>query len=112
MMPRRKATISQPIADGIAPVSARTSEQQAPGTSEHDNEASPGTLDQSANPIPADWQHGALLNVRNNGDYFVTLFPEEYDYRHPERALRFNNSAVCQNFVSRWYARESFDGRA
>lgn len=62
--------------------------------------------------IPADWTHGALLNVRCQGDYVVTLFPEEYDYRHPERALRFNNSAHCQNFVSKWYARESFDGRA
>lgn len=62
--------------------------------------------------IPEDWTHGALLNVRNQGDYVVTLFPEEYDYRHPERALRFPNPAECQNFVSAWYARQSFDGRA
>lgn len=63
-------------------------------------------------PIPEDWQLGALLNVRNNGEYFVTLFPEEYDHRKPERALRFQNPATCQNFVSTWYARTYHDPRA
>lgn len=57
-------------------------------------------------PIPAAWTLGQLLNVRNTGpDYCVTLYPEEFDPRHPERALRFTNSAECQSFVSRWYAR-------
>lgn len=62
--------------------------------------------------IPSDWNLGALLNVRNNGEYYVTLYPEEYDHRHPERALRFPNPAECQNFVSSWYARTYHDGRA
>ena len=55
--------------------------------------------------IPADWNLGALLNVRNHGEYVVTLFPEEYDYRKPERALRFSNSFEAQAFVSAWYSR-------
>jgi len=56
--------------------------------------------------IPEDWNLGALLNVRNNGaEYLVSLYPEEYDPRRPERTLRFSNSADCQNFVSAWYAR-------
>ena len=56
---------------------------------------------------PSDWHKGQLLNVRNTGpDYTVTLYPEEYDPRHPERALHFTNPAEAQNFVSAWYARE------
>jgi hypothetical protein len=63
--------------------------------------------------IPADWQLGALLNVRNGGEhYVVTLYPEEFDPRHPERAIRFGNPATCQEFVSKWYARQHFDPRA
>ena len=63
--------------------------------------------------IPPDWQMGALLNVRNTGaDYCVTLYPEEYDWRHPERAVRFTNPARCQDFVSQWYARVWVDPRA
>ena len=55
---------------------------------------------------PSDWIVGQLLNVRNTGlEYVVTLLDEELDYRHPERALRFPNSAECQQFVSAWYAR-------
>ena len=62
---------------------------------------------------PADWSRGALLNVRVAGaDYVVTLYPEEFDPRHPERALRFGNPALCQDFVSRWYARQHHDPRA
>ena len=63
--------------------------------------------------VPADWRTGMLLNVRNTGpDYTITLWPEEYDYRKPERALKFTNPGECQNFVSKWYQRESHDPRA
>ena len=63
--------------------------------------------------IPRDWIKGALLNIRNGGDcYLVTLLGEEYDVRYPHRTLKFPNSADCQNFVSRWYSRESPDPRA
>jgi len=63
--------------------------------------------------IPPDWNIGALLNVRNNGaEFLVTLFPEEYDYQKPERTLRFGNSSACQNFISKWYARQHHDPRA
>jgi len=62
---------------------------------------------------PAGWAKGALLNVRNKGEYYaVTLFPEEEDFRCPERTLKFGNTAECQNFVSKWYQRESADPRA
>lgn len=64
-------------------------------------------------PIPAHWSKGALLNVRNRGDYYViTLYPEEEDPRHPERAMRFANTWTCQDFVSKWYSRETADPRA
>ena len=57
---------------------------------------------------PEDWTKGALLNVRNAGEcYNVTLYPEEADPRLPERTLKFTNPAKCQDFVSKWYARES-----
>lgn len=64
--------------------------------------------------VPHDWCKGALLNVRNLGDigYAVTLYPEEFDVRHPERALKFPNPCACQDFISNWYARESADPRA
>lgn len=62
---------------------------------------------------PSFWGRGALLNVRcTGGDYIVTLYPEEYDARSPERAMRFANPALCQNFVSAWYSRQSHDPRA
>lgn len=62
---------------------------------------------------PTFWGRGALLNVRTTGgDYIVTLYPEEYDARSPERAMRFANPALCQNFVSAWYSRQSHDPRA
>lgn len=62
---------------------------------------------------PIDWPLGALLNVRNGGDtYRVTLHPEEYDQRHPERCLQFSNPALCQDFVSQWYSRQHHDPRA
>ena len=63
--------------------------------------------------VPAHWPLGAVLNVRNTGaDYTVTLFPEEYDPRHPERAIKFPNPARCQDFVSRWYSKQHHDPRA
>lgn len=63
--------------------------------------------------VPTHWSKGALLNVRNRGDaYVITLYPEEFDPRHPERALTFPNTWTCQDFVSRWYAREAPDPRA
>lgn len=67
----------------------------------------PPELEPGDQPIPADWVKGQLLNVRcYGGDYRVTLLGEEYDDRHPERCLLFTNSFECQQFVSRWYARE------
>ena len=63
--------------------------------------------------IPLDWRVGMLLNVRNTGaDYTITLFPEEFDPRKPDRALHFTNPGHAQDFVSRWYSRESHDPRA
>lgn len=62
---------------------------------------------------PADWRKGALLNVRNYGDaYVITLYPEEFDIEHTDRAMRFTNLGECQGFVSRWYAAEHHDPRA
>lgn len=63
--------------------------------------------------VPTDWRKGALLNVRNGGEeYIITLHPEEYDPRYPERCVRFTNVGECQNFISDWYTRESHDPRA
>lgn len=62
---------------------------------------------------PDDWRKGALLNVRNYGDaYVITLYPEEYESDHPERAMRFTNLGECQGFVSAWYTHEHHDPRA
>lgn len=62
---------------------------------------------------PSGWHKGALLNVRNHGaEYVITLWPEEYDVEHEERCIKFTNLGLCQDFVSRWYARESHDPRA
>jgi hypothetical protein len=63
--------------------------------------------------IPENWLKGALLNVRPTGDgYMVTLFPAEYDYRYPEKAMKFTHAGQCQDFVSHWYMRENQDPRA
>jgi hypothetical protein len=63
--------------------------------------------------IPKDWNLGALLNVRNHGEHYaVTLYPEEADWRHPERTLRFTNVGKCQQFISEWYSRTFHDPRA
>ena len=57
--------------------------------------------------IPLDWRVGMLLNVRNTGaDYTITLFPEEFDPRKPERSLHFDSSYEAQHFVSFWYSRD------
>jgi hypothetical protein len=65
---------------------------------------------------PASWTKGQLLNVRNRGDYYVvTLLGEEDDpplKPAPNGALRFTNTALCQDFVSKWYATEHHDPRA
>jgi hypothetical protein len=76
-------------------------------------EDEPEIVEREPNQPPADWQKGALLNVRNYGDaYVVTLHGEEYSIDRPERALRFTNPALCQDFVSAWYSREHCDPRA
>jgi hypothetical protein len=65
--------------------------------------------------VPPSWIKGQLLNVRNRGEYVVTLLGEEDDpplRPAPSGALRFTNTALCQAFVSAWYARESHDPRA
>jgi hypothetical protein len=72
----------------------------------------------SADPThqhPPGWLKGQLLNVRNRGEYVVTLLGEEDEpplRPAPSGVLRFSNSAKCQEFISRWYARESYDPRA
>lgn len=99
------------MADAAATVSAPPSGQEGAVIQRNVDGASFQTPDKSAYlAIPEDWQLGALLNVRNNGEYFVTLFPEEYDRDRPERVLRFPNPAECQSFVSNWYARTWHDG--
>lgn len=63
--------------------------------------------------VPADWRVGALLNVRNYGThYIITLWPEEYSPEHEERCIKFTNVGLCQDWVSKWYARQSHDPRA
>jgi len=78
--------------------------------------ASDGTQAEEIRPlIPPSWTKGQLLNVRNRGEYVVTLLGEEDEpplRPAPSGALRFTNSALCQAFISAWYARESHDPRA
>lgn len=58
-------------------------------------------------PHPKEWIKGQLLNVRRSGDNFMlTVLGEEFDPRHLERALVFDNAYDCQQFVSWWYQRE------
>jgi hypothetical protein len=65
---------------------------------------------------PISWTKGQLLNVRNRGEFYViTLLGEEDDpplKPAPNGALRFTNTALCQDFVSKWYATEHHDPRA
>jgi hypothetical protein len=66
--------------------------------------------------VPPSWTKGQLLNVRNRGEFYViTLLGEEDEpplKPAPNGALRFTNTALCQDFVSRWYASEHHDPRA
>jgi hypothetical protein len=65
-------------------------------------------IPESKPEAPQSWRKGQLLNVRNAGAcYNVTLIGEEYDPRHPERALQFTNVGELQQFVSAWYQPES-----
>jgi hypothetical protein len=65
---------------------------------------------------PISWTKGQLLNVRNRGEFYVvTLLGEEDDpplKPAPNGALRFTNTALCQDFISKWYATEHHDPRA
>jgi hypothetical protein len=79
--------------------------------------ASDGTQAEEIRPfIPQSWTKGQLLNVRNCGEFYVvTLLGEEDDpplKPAPNGALRFTNTALCQDFVSKWYATEHHDPRA
>lgn len=82
---------------------------------EHEQEALPIEREQPEELplIPSDWRIGALLNVRNYGEhYIITLWPEEYSPEREERCIKFTNLGICQDFVSRWYARQHHDPRA
>jgi hypothetical protein len=71
-------------------------------------EASKADLTPEEKAKAAGWCKGQLLNVRNAGSHYnVTLLGEEYDPRRPERCLQFTQINDAQNFISRWYARES-----
>jgi hypothetical protein len=79
--------------------------------------ASDGTQAEEIRPfIPQSWTKGQLLNVRNRGEFYVvTLLGEEDDpplKPAPNGALRFTNTALCQDFISKWYATEHHDPRA
>ena len=67
-------------------------------------------IERAPNTPPADWTKGQLLNVRNYGHaYIITAYPEEFQQDKPERAIQFTNPGECQDFVSDWYARESYN---
>jgi hypothetical protein len=72
--------------------------------------------DEDAVRVPASWHKGQLLNVRNRGEFYVvTLLGEEDEpplKPAPNGALRFTNTALCQDWISKWYAREHHDPRA
>jgi hypothetical protein len=72
--------------------------------------------DEDATRVPPSWTKGQLLNVRNRGEFYVvTLLGEEDEPPFkpaPSGALRFSNTALCQDFVSKWYAAEHHDPRA
>ena len=73
-------------------------------------EVEPVEIEREPNQPPADWTKGQLLNVRNYGHaYIITAYPAEHDPLHPERSMEFTNPGECQDFVSAWYARESYN---
>lgn len=117
-MPRPKGSKNRINVVQSGETSARGAQgPSTPQTAEFDSPSPLQLLDEELAPAepepPSFWGRGALLNVRcTGGDYIVTLYPEEYDARSPERAMRFANPALCQNFVSAWYSRESHDPRA
>lgn len=99
-MARRHNTPSRPNAQPVYAPAPETAAAAAPDAP---------TTDEYGLPLPPEgWCKGQLLNVRNAGSHYnVTLEGEEYNPRAPERCLQFTNIGECQNFVSRWYAREA-----
>lgn len=100
MPPRKVRRVAPPVLEDSSEISACGEMESQP-------------LASAKEEYPSDWRKGALLNVRNHGaEYIVTLHPEEFDPRHEERCIKFTNLGECQDFVSKWYARESHDPRA
>jgi hypothetical protein len=101
----------QQILDKMAELAEQTPPEDEEDDEDEDEQEAP-----PAPQPPAGWLKGQLLNVRNRGEFYViTLLGEEDEpplRPAPSGALRFANSALCQEFVSRWYARESYDPRA
>ena len=76
-------------------------------------EPEPEAVEHEGPLVPRGWIKGQLLNVRNGGEaYIITLFPDEYDPRYPEKSMRFTNPGEAQNFISKWYTQEHHDPRA
>jgi hypothetical protein len=101
--------------DNAAQVRIAIDPDPEPENDDEDEEQSEVSLEPIPLQPPAGWLKGQLLNVRNRGEYVVTLLGEEDEpplRPAPSGALRFPNSAKCQEFISRWYARESYDPRA
>jgi len=108
-----------PLREAKLPTTEDFAANPVPGEPSHEEilkymaEHPPEPPEADAVRVPLFWTKGQLLNVRNGGEhYVVTLLGEEFDPRYPERALKFANSTQCQDFVSRWYQRETYDGRA
>jgi hypothetical protein len=95
---------------------ARMVDVTDPGWSIAPEQIVPAELLDDLPVAPVSWTKGQLLNVRNRGEFYVvTLLGEEDDpplKPAPNGALRFTNTALCQEFVSKWYATEHHDPRA
>jgi len=101
----------------VLPIPAATEPQRAVRIiEENGSESWIAIQDPSVPVVPPSWTKGQLLNVRNRGEFYVlTLLGEEDEpplKPAPSGALRFTNTPLCQDFISRWYARESHDPRA